>query len=110
MARTARRSSSRLCTASLTATGAPAAVVLLLLLLLLLPLPVLSLLLLLLALLLMPLRPLLLTERQTNERRPLYDLEHGRRAIGYNPQQKSIVTEDFEAGRMEKDPVLHANL
>ena len=46
----------------------------------------------------------------TNERRPLYDLEHGRRAIGYDPQQKSIVTEDFEAGRMEKDPVLHANL
>ena len=46
----------------------------------------------------------------TNERRPLYDQEHGRRAIGYDPQQKSIVTEDFEAGRMEKDPVLHANL
>eukprot|EP01050_Picozoa_sp_SAG11_P034005 SAG11_NODE_11821_length_736_cov_1.588697_2_plen_76_part_00 len=43
-------------------------------------------------------------------RRPLYDLEHGRRAIGYDPQQKSIVTEDFQAGRMDKDPVLHANL
>ena len=57
-----------------------------------------------------PLLTELLTDWQTNERRPLYDLEHGRRAIGYDPQQKSIVTEDFEAGRMEKDPVLHANL
>ena len=41
---------------------------------------------------------------------PLYDLEHGRRSIGYNPQQKSIVTDDFAAGRMDRDPVLHANL
>ena len=41
---------------------------------------------------------------------PLYDLEHGRRSIGYNPQQKSIVTDDFAAGHMDRDPVLHANL
>ena len=32
------------------------------------------------------------------------DLDHGRAAIGYFPRQRSEVTEDFAAGRLEAEP------